>query len=364
MRTRVGLGMISSLFWLLGIVVIVTYSLSTQAQVKEIITTDSRDLSGATSPNRVVVTRTEQDGRTIETRTVEEPSIDGGYATSIETEQKTIQLSPNTTSVVLQYSRDRNGNRRLLEVTEEQRSTSADGRETVVRTTSTADVNESQYIRPHLQVVQREVQETVPTGDDTRRITNVVYRQTTNGFQPVQRSQQVEQRKDDVAEQQTTVLVPDGSGNFVPIFRTESTTTNTASGQTKDERTYGDILGQGNMTVVERVVTSESKDPQETHSTTQTYSAILPGASLEPGSLALVQQVSTSGQIAPDGSSQSKQQIQVIDFGNPASGLKLATSITEVSQPAANGQTRRHIVRSSNGRTVQVTDSQETRIIP
>jgi len=265
---------------------------------------------------------------------------------------------------VLQYSRDRNGNRRLLDVTEEQRSTSADGRETVVRTTSTADVNESQYIRPHLQVVQREVQETVPTSDDTRRITNVVYRQTTNGLQPVQRSQQIEQRKYDVAEQQTTVLVPDGSGNFVPIFRTESTTTNTASGQTKDERTYGDILGQGNMTVVERVVTSESNNAQETHSTTQTYSAILPGASLEPGSLALVQQVSASRQTAPDGSSQSKQQIQVIDFGNPASGLQLVTSITEISQPAANGQTRRHIVRSSNGRTVQVTDSQETRVIP
>jgi hypothetical protein len=362
MRIRVALGTISSLFWLLGIVVIVTYSLSTQAQVKEIVTTDSRDLTGATSPNRVVVRRTEQDGRMIETRTVEEPSIDGGYATSIETEQQTIQLSPDTTSVVLQYSRDRNGNRRLLDVTEEQRSTSADGRETVVRTTSTADVNESQYIRAHLQVVQREVQETVPTGDDTRRITNVVYRQTTNGFQPVQRSQQVEQRKDDVAEQQTTVLVPDGSGNFVPIFRTESTTTNTASGQTKDERTYGDILGQGNMTVVERVISSQSKDAQETHSTTQ--SAILPGASLEPGSLALVQQVSTSRQTAADGSSQSKQQIQVVDFGNPASGLQLATSITEISQPAANGQTRRHIVRSSNGRTVQVTDSQETRIIP
>jgi hypothetical protein len=113
---------------------------------------------------------------------------------------------------------------------------------------------------------------------------------------------------------------------------------------------------------IERVVTSESKNAQETHSTKQTYSAILPGASLEPGSAALVQQVSASRQTAPEGSSQSKQQIQVIDFGNPASGLQLATLIIEISQPAA--KTKRHIVRSSNGRTVQVTDSQETRIIP
>jgi len=361
MRSRVVLRMTSS-FWLLGIVIVMSYPLSIQAQVKEITTTDSRDLTGVTSPRRVVVTRTGQDGRMIETRAIEEPSINGGYATLIETEQLTIQLNPNATTLVKrQYSRDGNGNRRLLEVTEEQRSTAAGGGETVVRTTSRADVNN------RLQVVQHEVQETVPTSDDTRQTTSTVSRQTANGFQPVQRSQQIEQRKGDVAKQQTTVLVLDGNGNFVPISRTESTTTKTASGQTKDERTYRDT-GLGNMTVVQRDVATEFKDAQGTHGITQTYSAFVPGASPDPGSLVLVQQVSTSRQTAPDGSSQSEQQIQAISLGNPASGLRLATLIAEVSQPASNGRMQRQIVRSSDGNgafpVVRVTDSHQTRIVP
>jgi hypothetical protein len=351
-------------FWpLLAIIMIVTYSPSVRAQLKEITTTDSRDLTGATGPTRVIVTRTEQDGRTIETRIVEGPSINGGYAPLIETEQQTTRLNPNAAIVVKrQYFRDSNGNRQLLEVTEEQRSTAAGGREAVVRTTSRADVN------GHLQVVEREVQETVPTSDNTRQTTSTVSRQTANGFQAIQRSQKIEQLKGDVAEQQTTVLAPDGNGNFVPFSRAESTTTKTASGQTKDERIYGNN-GLSNLAVIQHNVTTESKDAQGTHSTTRTYSAFVPGASPEPpGSLVLVQQVSSSRQTASDGSSQSKQQFQVINSGNPSSGLQLVTSSSETSQPAGNGQTSGQIVvhnfdGSGTLRVKWITNSQATRVI-
>jgi hypothetical protein len=363
MKTRDVLLRTSS-FWLLpAIVVIVSYSLTVQAQFNETTITDSRNPTGVTNPTRVIVTESQQDGRTIETRVVEGPSINGGYAPLLEIEQQTMQLSPNAETVVTrQYSPDGNGNRQLFQVTEEQRSTSAGGRQTVVSTTSNADVN------GRLQDVQRQVQETVPTSDDARQTTSTVRLQTVNGIQPVQRSQQIEQRKGEVAEQQTTVLAPGGNGNFVPLSRTESTTTKTASGQTKDERIYWDN-GLGNMTAIQREVTAESKDAQETHSTTQTYSAFVPGASPDPGSLVLVQQVSSSRESAPDGSSQSKQQIQAIRLGDPGSGLQLATSVTGVSQPAGNGQTKGQIVvHSSDGngafKVVWVTDSHETRVIP
>jgi hypothetical protein len=352
----------TSSFWLLpGMVVIVSYSLTVQAQFNETTITDSRNPTGVTNPTRVIVTRSQQDGRTVETRIVEGPSINGGSAPLLEIEQQTIQLSPNAETVVTrQYSPDGNGNRRLFQVTEEQRSTAAGGRQTVVSTTSNADVN------GRLQDVQREVQETVPTSD--RQTTSTVRLQTVNGLQPVQRSQQIERRQGDVAEQQTTVFVPGGNGNFVPLSRTESTTTKTASGQTKDERTYWDN-GLGNMTVIQREVTTESKDAQETHSITQTYSAFVPGASPDPGSLVLVQQVSSSRESAPDGSSQSKQQIQAIRLGDPGSGLQLVTSVTGVSQPTGNGQTKGQVVvHSSDGngafKVVWVTDSHETTVIP
>jgi hypothetical protein len=360
MKTRDVLLKISS-FWLLStVVMIVSYSLSGQAQLKQTTITDERDLTGATSPRRVIVTRTQQDGRTSEKKVVEGPSINGGYAPLVETEQQTIQLNPNAATVVTrQYSRDANGKRQLVAITEEQRSTAATGRETLLRITSNVDLN------GRLQVVQREVRETVPAGDDTWQTTSTISRQTANGFQPVLRSQQIEQRKGDVAEQHTTVLVPDGNGNFVPLSRTESTTTKTASGQTKDERIYRVNGYFDHMTVVQHDVSTESKDAKGSHSATQAYSVFVPGAFPVPGSLAFVRQISSSRQTAPDGSSQAKQQLQVINSGNPSSGLQLVTSASGTSQSADGQTTRQIVVRSSDGnrnfRVVWIHNSQETR---
>jgi hypothetical protein len=344
MKTRDFLLRISSFRLLLVVVMIVIYSLSVRAQIKEAVVTDSRDLTGTTSPRRVIVTRTEEDGRTIETSVIEGPSINGGYAPLGETEQQTIRLNPNAMTVVTrQYSRDADGNRQLLGVTEEQRSTAATGQETILRTTSSVDLN------GHLQVDQRELRETVPTGEDTWQTTSTISQQTANGFQPVLRSRQIEQREGDVAGRCTTVLVPDGNGNFVPLSRTESTTTNTASGQAKDERIYGENGLFGHMTLLQRDVTTESTTPRESHSTAQTYSVFVPGAFSQPESLVLIQQVSSSLQSAPDGSSETKQQLQTISSGNPSSGLQLVTSASGNSQ-ISNGQTMRQIVvRSSDG---------------
>ncbi len=359
MRTRVRVPMVSSL-WLLSIVV--TCALCMQAQVRQVTTTESRDFTYAGSPpTRVVVTQSKQDGRTVETRVVQEPSSTSGYATLsgwdtlIETEEETTRPDPNTTTVVQRrYSRDVNGNRRLVGVTQEQRTTAGSGRETVVRTTSRADTNE------RLQVIEREVQQTLPTSDDTRQTSSTITRYGADGSPFVQRSQQSEQRKGDVVEQQTTIFAPDGNGNFVPVSRTESTTTKTASGQKKDERIYRDT-GLGKMTVVQREVGSESKDALGAHSVTQKYSAF----SSDPGGdPVLIEQASTSRQTASDGSSQSKQQIERIDFGNPTLGLQLATSITETSQPTRNGETKHQIVRRADGNgalpVVRTTDTHVT----
>ena len=310
MNTRDVLLRISSFWLLLVVVMVVTYSLPLQAQIKETVVTDSRDLTGAASPRRVIVTRTEQDGRTIETNVIEGPSINGGYAPLSETEQQTIQLNPNAVTVVTcQYSRDADGNRQLLGVTEEQRSTAATGQETILRTTSSADLN------GRLQVVQREEQETVPTSVGTWQTTSTISRQTANGFQPVLRSQQIKRRKGDVAERRTTVLVPDGNGTFVLLSRTESTTMKTASGQTKDERMYQENGLFSRMDLVQRDITNESRDARGSHSTTQSYSVFVPGASPAPGSLVLVQQLSSSRQIAPDGSSQAIAALAGDPFG-------------------------------------------------
>ena len=364
MKTRDVLLRISPFWLLLAVVAIGTSALSVQAQLNETTTTDSRDLTGATPPTHDIVTRTEQDGRTIEKRIVEGPSINGGYALLIETERQTIQLNPNAATIVTrQYSRGADGNRQLFEVIEEQRSTAPGGRETGVRTTWQPDLN------GRLQVVEREVRETVAASDDTRQTTSTVSRQVANGFQPVLRSQQIEWRKGDVAAQQTTVLVPDSNGNFVPLSRSESTTTKTASGQTKDECLYRENGLVNHLTVVQRDVTTESTDPHGSHSTAQTYSVFVPGAAPEPESLVLVQQISSSRQSRSDGSSQAKQQVEVIDSGNPSSGLQLVISASGTSQLTGNEQMKRQIVVHSsdeNGafRVKWITNSHEKLGLP
>jgi hypothetical protein len=276
------------------------------------------------------VTRTQSDGHSIETRT--ETPLAGGYETWTESERETDQANPNAATVIQrQYVRDIAGKRVLLAVVEEQRTTAANGRETVVRTTSSADVIQSQYISPRLQVVQREVQETVTTGDNSHETTNVVFRQTGDGFQPVERSQTVARREGNVTEERTTMLRPDGSGNFVPIGRTESTTTKTESGHTKEERTFQD-LGSGKMSVIQRDVTTESTAGHEIHGSTLTYSAFVPGKYLAPGIVELVQQVRSSRRRSPDGSAESRVEITRPDHLNPAKGMQLATSVRSISR--------------------------------
>ncbi len=332
-----------------------------QAQVTETITTDLRlpYFYEATNPWRVVETRTEQGGRTIETRM--EGSIGGVPGIWTETEQESFQPNPNSTTVVQrQYFRNADRKRVLIAVVEEQRSTAADGRETVVRTTSRADANESQYIRPQLQVVQRAEQEAADTGDGTRHITSVVFEQRASGLVPVQRSETLLQPKGDVTEQQVTVLVPDLADRFVAVARSESTTTKTASGQTEEERSYGDT-GLGQMDITQRDVTTESTDNNVTDTTVETYSAFVPGRYLSPGALELVQEVNSSRETAPDGSSHLEEEVQAIDLVDPDLALLPVTSVVSVSHPAP-----REVGRSQDGNrsTLQITDSHGTRSLP
>ena len=306
-----------------------------QAQVKEIATIESRDLTGVTTPSRVVVAQTQSHGHSTETRT--ESPLAGGFETWTETERETDQANPNATTVIQrQYVRNIAGKRVLLAVVEEQRTTAADGRETVVRTTSSADVIQSQYIIPRLQVVQREVEEIATISDDSHQTTSVVFRQTGNGLQPVESSQSVTLREGTVSEERTTILRPDGGGNFMPIGRTESTTTKTESGYTKEERIFHD-LGSGKMSVIQRDVTTESTAGHEIHRSTLTYSAFVPGKYLAPGIVELVQQVRSSRRRSPDGSAESRVDITRPDHLDPAKGMQLATSVRSILRPLPDG---------------------------
>jgi hypothetical protein len=330
---------------------------------QQITTTECCDANGNRLTSQTVVT--ERDNRLIETR--EQTSTNGDLLWT-ETEQELTRSGPSTTTIVKRlYSRDYTGNRMLVQSVEEVRSTADDGRESVVRTTSVPDPSE--YGSTNMQAIEREVRESTHDSNQMRHTTSTVFRPTVNGLEPVQRSVEWDAVTGERTEHQTTVFEPDTRGAFVPVWKIESTTAKSSSGQRKEDRTYWASnvdAGQAHMRLVERDVTTLTKDDQDTHTTTDMYSAFGFGTYRKPGEVVLVQQVSASERTEPDGTVKSEQQIRALTSTDPTSGLQPMASIVSVSRPASN-VTEIQITRSADrtpGLPIRVTDSRGTRLLP
>ncbi len=350
-------GMVS--LWI-GCAVLLFFSCSiAHAQRTETTIRESHDPAGTIGPARVTVVHSEREGGSFETSSLEIPSINGGFEKWVETEQEVSYPAPGITKTLTRrFGLDGNGRRSLVGVTEEQRSVAPGGRETLVRTESSTDLN------GRLQLVEREVEETTWEGENARRTTSELFQQTPNGVQKVRRSEASEHRKGDVTRREVTVLAPDGEGRFVPVSRKESTTTETAAGQVKDERSFGD-LGAGPLRFIQREVSRESRDGAGSRTVVETQSAFSSGVVLEPGRLIPVQTVSTSSQTAADGRSSLERQVVSLSKTGYGSVVTLSVKGTPGS---GNSQGTRQTLRVADGNggfaVVQVTGSQNTITVP
>ncbi len=326
-------------------------------------TTDVTDTTGAHAPYRVTTESTQEDGRAAERQVYETPSINGGYSATSDVEQETIKVNDNTTRVVKRaYTRDPSGNRKLFQITEEERTASPDGREKTVTTTSRVD-NDNRWT-----VTERQTQEAVPTGKDSRKVSSTLMRQTASGLVAVQQTQTTEEREGDTTRTRQVVSNADPNGSFQPATVKETVATETKDGITRDEKTLADD-GRGQMVVVNRTVTRETKDatgqPQQT---VQEFSQNVPGAAPD-GSVHLVRQSSETAERDADGTVQTHSQVQAVNTGNPSDGLQTVTTTTGASTPTGPGRTASTTRTSQpNGGgtfgTVFVTDSHETRVLP
>ena len=290
--------------------------------------TEVHNATGAQSPARVIETHRQDDGRTVETRIVEVPSINGGYEPISETEQETIRIDANTVRVVRRWFSPGAGDRQPFQVTEEERRTEPGGRERVVRSTSNLNVG------GRWQVLERDIEETVSTAADTRETKKTVLWVVAGSLVPVQQSVEIEHRKGNLVEVQRKLLTPNGSGNF-QIFEVQET------------------------------VATQTKDGQITEE--KTYSTYVPGRASDTH-LHLVQQRSMSTTTASDGSARTEQQVQQVNPGAPEAGLRATSVVIEVSQPLGRLRTETHkevrvLDVSGNFPLVWVTDSRETKEI-
>lgn len=293
--------------------------------------TDLKDVVSGVNPTRIVTKRSEVNGRRIESRVTEAASINGGYAPIGETEQETIKLDANTVRVVRrEYGMDSSGHRQLLRVIEEEQTKLPGGGEKVNRAISNADVN------GRLQVTSREIQQTTPTSPDTRKTETTVLSATPNGFAPIQKTVQVEQRRGDATEVRESSFGVDVNGRLVPFQERQFSTTTSKERRATTDRISADY-GNG-MSVVEVSKGIEWKDAQgQQHSQVQTYTPSIPGASPDSG-LYLQREVSTVTRTQPDGTKRTEQQVQEAIPAAPREGLRVQQTVTEVTRPTGAGK--------------------------
>jgi len=287
---------------------------------------ESSETNVENSPARIIETRSREDGRTVETRVVEAPSINGGYAPISDTERETIQVDANTVRIVERRFSSWAGQRELFQVSEEERRTEPGGRESVTRTISTKNAG------GYWNVQERDIEESVSTAPDTRVTAKTMLGIVAGDLVPIQQLEETEQRKGNLVEVQRRLLPAKAIG-YAPVSE------------------------------VQQTVVTPTRDGEITQE--KTYSTYVPAVG-SYGELQLVQQREVSTATAPDRSTRTEEKVQQVNPGNPWDGLRATSLLIEVSRPAGSLRTEtREETRSLdvNGdlTLVRVTDSLETK---
>src|SRR5438128_9690320 len=132
-------------------------------------------------------------------------------------------------------------------------------------------------------------------------------------------------------------MLPDGSGNWQLVQRTEQTAKEDGKDRTIDER----ILkpdSDGRLSVVSRTSSKKTETaPGQKRNTSETYSTDTPGLAPD-GSLHLNQRVVPVQRAGADGAKTTEQQVERPNPGGPGSGLQVATKTTDGAPPTGTAR--------------------------
>lgn len=300
---------------------------------------ENRSLAGAFAPSRVTETRAEANARIVETRVVESQSVNGGWALVTATERETVSENGHAAHVLERFFvPDASGRRRLSQTVETDMVTQAGGEVQTIRTVSVVDVN------GRSQTARREVQNVVPINASISRTKTTTYSNRGNGFEPVEETEQLVERKDSGALQvQRTRRIKDANGKFITAEMTESTSQREADGALTSEETVlrgepGRDPRESGLLPVQKVLTKSWKDDTGAQrSVVQTYSTQIPGV-VSSRELKLQERISASRGVMPDGATQAIAQVEQQAASAPNEGLRLKAQVIEVVRPNATGQ--------------------------
>lgn len=308
--------------------------------------TTGQELPGNTNPTRSSETHSEGGGRTVDRQSVERIGSDGRYEPYLDTEKETVKIDATTVKTVSRtFGRDSDGRRTLVQVTEEEQRSLPGGEVKIVRTTSNPDANGD------LQIVQREIQDTKQTSPEVQETkTTVLMPDLNGGLTP---SLQTEERQTKTSDHDVkfrkSTLLPDGNGRWQVSEVREGTVKDDGKDRTKNER-VSRLGADGNLGVVERTVSKESKPAAgEASETVETYSTEIPGSAAD-GSLHLNQRVTTIHRKREDGGQSTEKQIEQRNPAEPNDGLRVTQKTIDIGRPGLDGT-------SKETQTIQSLDS-------
>jgi hypothetical protein len=296
--------------------------------------TSQQQLPGGANPTRTSETHTEAAGRTVDNQSVERVGMDGRYEPYLDVQKETVKVDGTTVRTIERtFGRDSDGQKTLVQVTEEEKRSLPGGEVKVVRTTSNPDANGG------LQIVQRELQDSRQTSPNVQETkTTLLTPSPDGGLVP---SRQTEERQtkitDHNVEFRKSTLLPDLNGNWQLSEVREGTVKDDGKDRTKEERVLRPG-SDGNLAVVERTVGKESVNATgEKRGTVETYSTDLPGGD---GRLALEQRVTTIHRKDQNGTESTEVQTAQRNPGEPSDDLRITEKAIDIVRLGAGGTTR------------------------
>ena len=336
------------------------YAVSSVAQTTDPVTLDptnkpwtattyskSDDLLPTRIPVRIVESHSQNGERTLDKRSVEIRGADGHFERYQYIERETLQVDATTVRTVTRtFSQDVNGNKALLQVTEEEKHILPGGDANIVRVTYNPDVNGK------LQPVQREIAESKKIAEDLEETNRTVMLSSINGgLAPAFKTHETRKRAaNDTVKTETTTWLPDVNRQWQLSEIRQNVATQEENGR-KIEEIVSRPDAEGKLIQISSVMSRESETASgEKINTVESYSIDVPGTTRD-GSLHLVERQKTIRHSSSIGEQRTEQQVEQINPGDPGAGLRVSVLVNGkmVSAPAGEQSTVTIRARDSNG---------------
>src|ERR1019366_4734824 len=250
-----------------------TFDSRTAEKQNQSWTATTHSTSDNLKPTRTTETHMQYCNRTLDQRSVQIRGSDGRFEPYQDIEKETLQLDPTTVRTTTRtFSRDGNGRKTLVQVTEEKNILPC-GDSNTVRVTSNPDVN------GRIQQVQREIVETKKLGTDTEETNvTVMLPSVYGGLAPAFKTRELRKRAaNDTVKSQKTTLLSNVNGKWEVSELRQNTAT-----QDADQRMTEELVSrrdaEGRLVEVTRVVTREAETaPEEKREIMEMYSVDVPG---------------------------------------------------------------------------------------